>query len=50
MALSKTQNIMDNLIRITKTITFGNLESGRKSPIDVYEEQMKSWLFRTIST
>ena len=39
---------MDNLIRITKTITFADLKSGRKSPIDVYEEQMNSWLFRPI--
>ena len=31
---------MDNLIRITKNITFGDLKSGRKSPIDVYEEQI----------
>ena len=37
---------MDNLIRITKNITFGDLKSGRKSHIDVYEEQMNSWLFR----
>lgn len=39
---------MDNLIRITKNITFGDLKSGRKSPIDVYEEQMNSWLFRSL--
>jgi hypothetical protein len=39
---------MDSLIRITKNITFGDLRSGRKSPIDVYEEQMNSWLFRPI--
>ncbi|PZF72574.1 hypothetical protein [Taibaiella soli] len=36
---------MDNLIRITKSITFGDLRSGRKSPIDVYNEQIKSLLF-----
>ena len=39
---------MDTLIRITKNITFGDLKSGRKLPIDVYEEQMNSWLFRPI--
>lgn len=39
---------MDNLIRITKNITFGDLRSGRKSPIDVYEEQMNSTLFRPL--
>lgn len=39
---------MDNLIRITKNITFGDLKSGRKSPIDVYEEQINNWLFRPL--
>jgi hypothetical protein len=39
---------MDNLIRITKNITFGDLKSGRKSAIDVYEEQMHRWLFKPI--
>lgn len=39
---------MDNLIRITKNITFEDLKSGRKSPIDVYEEQVNSWLFRPL--
>ncbi|NOT74423.1 MAG: hypothetical protein HOP08_05800 [Cyclobacteriaceae bacterium] len=39
---------MDNLIRITKNITFSDLRSGQKTPIDVYEEQMNSWLFRPI--
>lgn len=38
----------DNLIRITKNITFSDLKSGRKSPIDVYEEQMNTWLFRPL--
>ncbi len=27
---------MDNLVRITKNITFSDLKSGRKSPIDVW--------------
>jgi hypothetical protein len=36
---------MDNLVRITKDITFGDLKSGRKLPIDVYEQQINSWLF-----
>ena len=48
MALPKTENIMDNLVRITKNITIGDLKSGRKSPIDVYEEQMNCWLFRPL--
>ena len=39
---------MDSLIRITKNITFDDLKKGRKSPVDVYEEQMKSWLFRPL--
>jgi len=39
---------MDSLIRITKSITFEDLRSGRKSPIDVYEEQINSWLFRPL--
>jgi hypothetical protein len=39
---------MDNLVRITKNITFGDLKSGRKSAIDVYEEQIKSWLIRPL--
>ena len=39
---------MDNLIRITKNITFEDLKLGLKSAIDVYEEQMRSWLFRPI--
>jgi hypothetical protein len=39
---------MDNLIRITKNITFSDLKAGRKSPIDVYEEQINSWLFRPL--
>lgn len=39
---------MDRLIRITKNITFEDLKTGRKSPIDVYEEQIKSWLFRPL--
>ncbi|HET6244821.1 MAG: hypothetical protein H0V01_10700 [Bacteroidetes bacterium] len=39
---------MDSLIRITKNITFEDLRTGRKSPIDVYEEQMISWLFRPL--
>lgn len=39
---------MDNLIKITKNITFGDLKAGRKSPIDVYEEQIDSWLFRPL--
>lgn len=38
----------ENLVRITKNITFSDLKSGRKSPIDVYEEQMNSWLFRPL--
>lgn len=40
---------MDKLIRITKNITFDDLKIGRKTPIDVYEEQMNSWLFRPLS-
>lgn len=36
---------MDHLVRITKNITFYDLKTGRKSPVDVYEEQLKSWLF-----
>lgn len=39
---------MDNLIRITKSITFEDLKLGRKSPVDVYEEQINSWLFRPL--
>lgn len=39
---------MDNLIRITKNITFEDLKSGRKSPIDVYEEQIQRWLFQPL--
>lgn len=39
---------MDNLIRITKNITFEDLKLGRKSPIDVYEEQINNWLFRPL--
>jgi hypothetical protein len=39
---------MDKLIRITRNITFDDLKSKRKSPIDVYEEQMHSWLFRPL--
>jgi len=39
---------MDSLIRITKNITFDDLKKGRKSPVDVYEEQMNSWLFRPL--
>lgn len=40
---------MDSLIRITKNINFGDLRSGRKKPIDVYEEQMNSWVFRPLN-
>jgi hypothetical protein len=39
---------MDNLIRITKNITFGDLRQGRKTSIDVYEEQIKSWLIKPL--
>ncbi|WP_306568068.1 hypothetical protein [Flavobacterium lindanitolerans] len=39
---------MDKLIRITKNITFNDLRTGRKSPIDVYAEQIDSWLFRPL--
>lgn len=39
---------MDKLIRISKNITFDDLKTGRKSPIDVYEEQMNSWLIRPL--
>ncbi len=38
----------DSLIRITKNISFSDLRTGKKSPIDVYEEQMSSWLFKPI--
>lgn len=38
----------ENLVRITKNITFGDLRSGRKSPIDVYEEQIESWIFKPL--
>lgn len=41
---------MDNLIRITKNITFADLKEGRKTPIDVYEEQMNSWLFKPLES
>jgi hypothetical protein len=39
---------MDDLIRITKKITFGDLRQGRKTSIDVYEEQIKSWLIKPL--
>jgi len=39
---------MDNLIRITKNITFKDLTTGKVTPVDVYQEQMYSWLFRPI--
>ena len=39
---------MDNLVRITKNINFGDLRQGRKTSIDVYEEQIKSWLFKPL--
>ena len=39
---------MDSLILITKNISFADLTSGRKSPIDVYDEQMGSWVFRPL--
>lgn len=39
---------MDNLIRVTRNITFEDLRSGRKSVIDVYEEQINVWLFKPI--
>jgi len=39
---------MDKLVYITRNITFDDLNSGRKSPIDVYEEQMYSWIFNPI--
>lgn len=39
---------MDNLILITKNITFEDLRTGKKSPIDVYQEQMSSWLFKPL--
>jgi hypothetical protein len=39
---------MDNLIRITRDITFNELKTGRKKPIDVYEEQMEEWLFKPL--
>lgn len=39
---------MDNLIRITKNITFGDLRQGRKTSIDVYEEQIKSWIIKPL--
>ena len=39
---------MDSLILITKNISFADLTSRRKSSIDVYEEQMKSWIFRPL--
>lgn len=39
---------MDNLIRITRNITFEDLKLGRKSPIDVYEEQINNWLLRPL--
>lgn len=39
---------MDNLIRITKNITFGDLRQGRKNSIDVYEEQIKSWIIKPL--
>lgn len=40
--------IMDQLIRITKNITFADLKSGKKTPLDVYSEQMESWIFRPL--
>lgn len=39
---------MDRLVRITKNITFEDLITGRKTPIDVYEEQINSWLFEPL--
>ena len=40
---------MDSLVRITKNINFGDLRTGSKQPIDVYEEQMNSWVFRALN-
>ena len=39
---------MDSLIRITKNINFADLRSGRKLPVDVFEEQMQSWIIRPL--
>lgn len=39
---------MDKLIRITRNITFDDLKTGRKSPIDVYTQQMENWIFRPL--
>lgn len=39
---------MDNLVRITRNITFDDLRSERKSAIDVHEEQINAWLLKPI--
>lgn len=39
---------MDSLIYITRNITFEDLKSGKKRPLDVYEEQIKAWLIKPI--
>lgn len=39
---------MDKLILITKNITFDDLKTGKKTPIDVYEEQIMSWIFKPL--
>lgn len=36
---------MDKFVRITKNISFEDLKKNRKTPIDVYEEQINCWLF-----
>lgn len=36
------------LIRITKDITFEDLKSGKISSIDVYKQQISSWLFNSL--
>lgn len=37
---------MKNLIYITENISFGDLETGKISPVQVYKKQVKNWLFK----